>query len=112
MSAVGQVDDVAGRDRVPRPHAGVAVGLQLGPHRPAVGSLRAAGLQVAEQILHVVPVLVGDHVRLGERAALRAEPVVQLLVEAEVDVDLLVDRAVERADVGRRGAAPGSRSSP
>jgi hypothetical protein len=50
-------------------------------------------------------VLVRDHVRLGERAALGAEAIVQLLVEAEIDVDELVDRAVERADIRRRIAA-------
>src|SRR5581483_5022279 len=36
-----------------------------------------------------------------------AEAVVQLLIEAEVDVDVLVGRAVERADVGGRGPAAG-----
>ena len=47
----------------------------------------------------MMAVLVGDDVGLGERAALRAERLVQLLEEAEVDVDHLVGRTVERADV-------------
>src|SRR5688500_13909962 len=40
--------------------------------------------------------LVRDHVRLREIAR-RAEPLVKRVVEPEGDVDLLVDRAVERA---------------
>jgi hypothetical protein len=42
---------------------------------------------------------VGEHVRLGEGAAAGAEARPQLVEEAEVDVDVLVGRAVERADV-------------
>ena len=62
-------------------------------------------LQGAEQVLDVVAVLVGDHVALGERPALGAEPRPQLVEEAEVEVDELVGRAVERARVAARGAA-------
>src|SRR5581483_4223646 len=47
-------------------------------------------------------VLVRDHVGLRERAGAGAEAGAQLVEEAEVDVDLLVDRAVERADIGCR----------
>jgi hypothetical protein len=57
----------------------------------------AARLEVAHEVLDVVPVLVGEHVRPGERRVLRAEPVLELLEEAEVEIDVLVDRAVERA---------------
>ena len=60
----------------------------------------------------MVAVLVGDHVALGERPALGAELVVQLVEEAEVEIDVLVGRAVERPDLGRRGAAAGLRSLP
>jgi hypothetical protein len=62
------------------PDAGVAVGLQFQQHRELVLVGRVAlhlpphvGLG-AEQVLHVVAVLVGQHVRLRE-LALRAEPV-------------------------------------
>ena len=99
---VGQVLDEAGLDRVRGPDAGVAVGLQLQPHRAGRLPLAVSAhlLIGAQQVLDVVPVLVGDHVRLGERAAARAEAGAQVVVERQVDVDLLVGRAVERADGG------------
>ena len=69
---------------VVRPHAGEAVGLQLEAHGERVGGrlvgplLRGVHLVgEAEQVLHVVADLVGDHVGLGEVAA-GAEPVAQL----------------------------------
>ena len=86
---------------------GVAVGLQLEPHRARLRALRVLAPDApvgAEQVLDVMAVLVGDDVGLGERPAARAEARAQLAVEAEVDVDRLVARAVERAD--RRGRAP------
>ena len=62
--------------------------------------------QRAEQVLHVVAVLVGDDVRLGEVAARRAELALQHVVEERrVEVDPLVVRAVERALAGGRLAA-------
>ena len=76
------------------PHAGEAVGLQLQAHRQLVGlasvppAAAAPHLVVdAEQVLHVVADLVRDDVGLGEVAG-RAEAPFQLVVEAEVDVDL------------------------
>jgi len=56
--------------------------------------------------LYVVAVLVGEHVRLGERSAPGAEARTELLKEPEVDVDVLVDRTVERPRVGAGRAAP------
>jgi hypothetical protein len=53
---------------------------------------------VAGEVLHVVPVLVRKHVRLCERPAARAEARLQLVEEAEVDVDHAVGGAVERTD--------------
>ncbi len=41
--------------------------------------------------------LVGDHVGLGE-VSWRAEALIQLAEEREVDVELVIARAVERAD--------------
>ena len=55
----------------------------------------------------MVAVFVREHVCLGERAALGAEARLQLVVEAEVDVDALVGRAVERADLRVREPAAG-----
>ncbi|MEZ4398722.1 MAG: hypothetical protein R3B06_01790 [Kofleriaceae bacterium] len=94
------------------PDAGVAVGLELLPHRHRVlqrlvAAHRLADLVVgAQQVLQVVAVLVGQHVGLGE-VARGAEPVAQVAVEAHVDVGVGVGRAIERPDVGRGLAAPG-----
>ena len=69
------------------PHSGVTVGWQLGSDTLALGSLAAtAWLQRSRQVLHVVPVFVGEDVSLGERAALRPEPGAELLEEPQVDV--------------------------
>jgi len=46
-------------------------------------------------MLHVVPELVRDDVRLGEIAR-RAEALAQLVVEAEVHVELVIGGTVER----------------
>ena len=103
---VERIGDVLPRDvlhesrveRVADPQPGVAVGLELEPHLAALRARVAARApQRAGQVLDVVPVLVGEDVRLGERAASRAELRLQLVEEAEVDVDVAVARAVERA---------------
>src|SRR5829696_2438801 len=72
------------RRRVVGPGAGVAVGLQLQPHGAAGRAGLAGGhlLVGAEQVLHVVPVLVGEHVGVDEGSALRAELRLQLVEEA------------------------------
>ena len=93
--------EVALLEHVVGPHAGVAVGLELDPHGLLVRLAAAAG--DAEQVLHVVADLVGDHVGLGEVAG-GAEAVAQLVEEAEVDVGQPVGRAVEGPD---RRATPG-----
>ena len=92
-----------------RPHPGVAVGLQLEPHR-AGRRTAVAGLHPlvgAEQVLDVVAVLVGDHVGPGERAALRAEPGLELLEEGRGRCRLGVGRAVEGPGVRGGAAAAG-----
>ena len=58
----------------------------------------------AEQVLDVVPDLVGDHVGLGEVAG-GAELLGQRVEEAQVDVHLVVPRAVEGPDGRVLGAA-------
>src|SRR6516162_5564315 len=50
----------------------------------------------AEQVLHVMPDLVGDDVRLGKLTG-RLELLRKLLEEAQVEIHLAVYRAVERA---------------
>ena len=84
------------------PGAGEAVGLQLEGDGVLVGLARVLLLQPAdlaadaEDVLHVVAVLVGDDV-LGGEVADGAELVLQLGQEVEVEVHELVGRAVERA---------------
>ena len=74
-------------------------------HRDRVGlgladrCWRCARRQDAEHVLHVVADLVREHVGLREIAG-RAEALAQLVVEAEVDVEVLVGRAVERPGRG------------
>ena len=96
-----------------RPHARVAVGLQLQPHRQRVGLVRALPAQPvdlrlgAQLLLHVVAELVGDHVRPREVAG-RAELGLHVAIEGEVHVGPLVGRAVERPHLaaGRAAAGP------
>src|SRR4051794_2247978 len=90
------------------PDSREAVGLELRPDRAALWALPTAGLRLLEcprEILHMVTVLVRQHVRLGERSAARAELGAEDIEEPEVDVHVLVDRAIERADVAARAAA-------
>ena len=54
-------------------------------------------------------VLVSQHVRLGERAALSAKTRLQFVEEGEVQIDLLGSRTVERPDRSGRGATRGLR---
>ncbi len=95
---------------VMRPDAGEAVGLQLEPDCGTLRPLPVAADLVhgAEQVLDVVAVLVRDHVGLRERATLGAEPALQVVEEREVQIHLLVTRAVERADRGGGRAARGA----
>src|SRR6185503_17827247 len=76
-------------------------GLELHAHR---GLVAGALLQQPELVLDVMTVFVRDDVALGERAALRAELRLQLIEEADVEIDLLVIRAIERTG-GRAGRA-------
>src|ERR1043166_3663498 len=98
-----------------RPHAGQAIGLQLDLHLQAVGvALRQPVLhllhlgQDAEQVLDVVPVLMGDHVGLGELTGLAlapAEAALEFAEERRVEIDLPVGRTIERPHRRPREAA-------
>ncbi len=101
--------------RVVGPYAGQAVGLQFQAHRQRVHLLfgHAAAHAVdlggdAQQPLHMVADLVRDHVGL-RKVARRTEPPGQRVEETQVDVDLLVGRAVERAHRRLALAAGGAR---
>src|SRR5436309_3421418 len=67
-------------------------GTRLSPRRCGA---RSGLREQTELVLHVMAVLVRDDVALRERAALRAETLLQFLKEADVEVDLLVVRTVE-----------------
>ena len=86
-------------ERAADPEARVAVGLELDAHLAALrAGVAVRAPQYAGEVLDVMAVLVREHVGLGERAALGAELRLQLVEEAEVDVDVAVGRAVERPD--------------
>jgi hypothetical protein len=92
-------------ERMADPEPGVAVRLELNADLTALGACVAVGaVEVAGQILHVMPILVSKDVRLCEGPAARAELRLQLIEEAEVDVDVAIARTVERP--GRRGRRP------
>src|SRR5262249_25443728 len=101
-----------------RPYAGEAVGLQLDlaldvvRRRLAVGrALRLLRLrQNAQQILHVVPDLVRDHIGLRKLARSAADIAAakarrDLIEERGVEIDLLISRAIERSHGALRGSA-------
>src|SRR5277367_2361641 len=60
----------------------------------------------AEDILHVVTEFVSDHVSLGEICVAAAEPL-QFIPETEIDINLLVCRAIERPRLRLCGPAAG-----
>src|SRR5690348_8847839 len=100
--------------RTVAPHAGVAVGLQLQTHGILVGVRRVTLLRApyfglrAEQLLHVMPQLMRDHIALCE-VARRTELVAQLVEEAEIEIDLLVHGTIEGTHRRLAGAAAGGR---
>src|SRR3954453_2068080 len=104
-----QLGDVSRAHRTVRPDAGEAVGLQLEVDTAALrpGDALANPAHGAEQVLHVVAVLMSNDVGLRKRPAGRAEPGAQLVEETEVEIDVAIWRAVEGPDVRRRVAAAG-----
>src|SRR3954447_10852217 len=96
------------------PNAGEAVGLQFEANGESVRVSRVVLALLtnppldAELLLDVVAELMREDVGLGE-VARRLEAPVELVEEAEVDVDALVERAVERARLRARRATPGVR---
>src|SRR6266571_1852717 len=122
--AVGECvgDDVALLDQIPAlprtfgPDPGETIGLQLDLDLQVIRLDLADGVltllhlrQDAEQILHVVTDLVGDHVSLGELARLAvvaaAKSALQVAEERRVEIDPLVVGTIERPHGGARGAA-------
>ena len=93
------------------PRSREAVGLQLGAHAVAVGTRAVVGMLLHDpgDVLHVVAVLVREHVQLRERSRGRVEPLAQQREERRIDVDGLFGRAVEGSGLVRRRAALGRR---
>ena len=58
-----------------------------------------------KQVLHMVTVLVGDHVGLRKISALRKKALLQLAEETQIQVHLLIRRTIERARLGASGSA-------
>src|SRR5690606_32708336 len=93
------LEHVAARGGV-APDTGIAVGLKLHPHRQVVALSRVVALELADlalradERLHVMADLVREYVGLGEVAP-GTKPARELVVEAEVDVDLAIGGAVE-----------------
>src|SRR6516164_3763313 len=120
---VARFDEVPRFLRVMRPHAGKAIGLQLDPHLDLVGLDFVETLlhllhlgQDAQQVLHVMANLMGDHVGLRELAGLAAgvagaEAPLEILKERGVEINLAVVRAVERAHRGLRETASRARGA-
>jgi len=88
-----------------RPDAGKAIGLQLHADGKIVVSawIGVHGLLDfalnAEHALDMVPDLVSQYIGLGKISG-RAEAAFEFVIEAEVDVDLLVDGAVKGSGGG------------
>jgi len=109
--------DVSFVDQMPllgsvRPNPGEAIGLEFKPNRERV---RLAGILFlkpvdfrlnAEDLLHMVAELMGDHIGLSELAG-RTEFRTELIEEGEVEIDLLVFGTVKRAGGFTRRAAAG-----
>ncbi len=98
-----------------RPHAGEAIGLELlanGQVAPSARVLLGHLLDLigdAELGLDVMAELMRDDVGHREVAALRAEARLELVHEAEIEVDLLIRRAIEGPGRGSRRSAIGLR---
>src|ERR1700722_11083508 len=91
------------------PDAGETIRLKFKFHRRRIRALTAVlfGLSLdSKNVLHVMADFVREHVGLCKLAR-RSETLLQLIVKSEIDVNLLIAGAVERA--GRRFPSAASR---
>src|SRR5215831_11276225 len=92
------------------PHACQAIRLQLQSHRKRIPLAGIALLELthsrfdAQQFLDVMPDFVCNYVRLCEFSGC-SESLPQFVVKAEVNVDLLIFRAIKRPGRGLRRSA-------
>src|SRR6185369_15934519 len=90
-----------------RPYSGQAIGLKLQLDRQVVSFLRIAAherrdfLLNTHQLLYMMPNLMGQDVSLGELTGC-SKTTPEFVVKSQVDIDLFVCRAVERAGSGTR----------
>ena len=107
---VGVVNDVALR-RAVRPHTSETIRLEFKIDGETISlrwvlSRKLSDLSFdAEKILHMVAQLVRDDVGLGEFRIAAAESS-QFIPETQIDVDLFIRRAVERAALRLSSTAP------
>ena len=94
------------------PYAGIVVGQQLqaytyliAAHLVGLTHGRVGLVQRSRQVLHVVANLVGNHVGVGKGVALNAQLTLHLGEERQVDIQLLVARAIEGTHGSRSRAA-------
>ena len=97
-----------------RPDTCEAISLQFHAYRQCVPGAGILTLQAthfafdAEEVLHMMSEFVGENIRLRELAR-SSESALQLVVEAEIDVDLLIGGTIERSSGRLRRAASGRR---
>src|SRR5262249_11213588 len=117
--------DVARFDKLPFrlcpicPNTGKTIRLQLDSDLQSISfclahpTLRLLHLgKQSEQILHVVPDLVCDHISLRELTGLAAnvastKPSLKILKETCIEIDLLIQRAIKRTHSRLRKSATG-----
>src|SRR3954454_9004502 len=110
---IARVEEVEPLLGVMGPNTGEKISLQLESHRQAVSLLATCALAGSgylvgdtEQLLHVMADLVRDYVRL-RKITRRAEARLQLAVEAEIEINALIFRAIKRSDGRARHTACG-----
>src|SRR4051794_3016264 len=96
-----------------RPHAGKIIGLQFQAHRKGLSALLSSPLLSAlhlvgdaKLVLHVMPHFMGDYIGLGG-VSRRVKTPLQFLEELEIQVNVLVARAIERTNRRLRIATSG-----
>src|SRR5262245_55430289 len=99
------------------PDAGEAIGLKFHAHLERIGLCLPHALFErfdligdAEKLLHVMTDLMRDNVGL-RHVSWRAEAVLEVLIEVEVDIDLFVEGAIKRTHLCHADAASGTRSA-
>src|SRR5262245_39312494 len=105
---IPRLEDLLARLSVMRPDAGEEIGLQLEPHGQTIelfpGHPATHGLDLVadpQQVLDVMPDLVGDDVGLGE-VSRSPKATAEFVEEIQVEVDLAIARTVEGSDRGAR----------